>query len=114
MTEEKKPKKVRFVYHKLEDYKVYPVNGLYGGVSSRGEFIGHFFLEHHEIPKEEIQSIKEDGSLGEVEAKPSVEVKIDRDLQVGIMVNCEQAVNIANWILDRVKQFEKVKTEHKK
>jgi len=106
MSEIEKPKKIRFLQNMPEGYKIYPVNGLWGGVSARGDLICHFFLEHIELPKEEVQSVKEDGLLGPVERKPKEELTMIRDMQVGIVINLEQAVSIANWILQSVKQFE--------
>ena len=106
MSETKKPKKIKFIYNKPEDYKIYPVNGLYGGITGRGDFVGHFFLERHELPKEEILPIKEDGTLGVVEKEPEEVLTAARDLKVGIMINREQAVSLANWIIDRVKGYE--------
>lgn len=115
MSEKKKAKKIRFIHNKPQDYRIYPVNGVWGGISGRGDLICNFFVEHHEVPKEEVHSLKEDGSLGPLEKKPREEVRVIRDLQVGILVNREQAVSIANWILEKVKEYEKVtKKELKK
>ena len=106
LSETKKPKKIRFIYNKPEDYKIYPVNGLYGGITGRGDFVGHFFLERHELPDEEILPIMEDGTLGKVGKEPEEELKATRDLKVGIVINREQAVSVANWIIERVKAYE--------
>lgn len=114
MSEIKKAKKIKFIYNKPQDYRIYPVNGVWGGVSGRGDLICNFFVEHHEVPKEEVLALKEDGSLEPIKEKPKEQVNVIRDLQVGILVNREQAISIANWILEKVKEFEKVTKEELK
>jgi hypothetical protein len=99
-------KKVRFIHNRPEDYKIYPINGIWGGMTGRGDLICHFFLEHQEVPAVEVQPIKEDGSLGSVERGNEGEARIVRNFQMGIVVNREQAVAIAKWMLDNVKRFE--------
>jgi len=34
-------------------------------------------------------------------------VELERDMQFGIMVNREQALDIAKWMLDKIKIYEK-------
>jgi len=106
MPKKEERKRVKFVHHWPTDYKIYPANGAWGGVSGRGDVILHFFVERHVVPEEEVQTIKEDGSLAPIERKPQEELQLARDMQVGILVNREQAVGIANWILQKVKQYE--------
>ena len=114
MSKIKKAKKIKFIHNKPQDYRIYPVNGVWGGVSGRGDLICNFFVEHHEVPKEEVFSIEEDGSLRDINKKPKEEARAIRDLQVGILVNREQAVSIANWMLEKVKEFEKITKEELK
>ena len=103
------PKRVKFIHNWPDDYKIYPANGAWGGVSARGDMILHFFVEHHPVPKEEIQIIKEDGTLAPRETKPKEEVKAARTMQVGIMINREQVVSLADWMLKKVEEYEKAR-----
>lgn len=110
-----KPKKVKFIHRWPPDYKIYPANGLWGGVTARGDLLVHFFVEHVVVPKEQIQMVKDDGTLAPPEREVGKEPEVARDMQVGIMMNREQAVSTANWILDKIKKYEEtVKKESEK
>lgn len=108
MSATKMPKRVRYVPHWPADYRIYPANGLWGGITGRGDFVMHFFVERHVVPKEEIQDVKEDGSVAPAKQEPTEQLDIERDMQVGIMINREQAVNIAKWMLEQVEKYEKL------
>lgn len=99
------PKKVKFVYYKPEDYKIHPVNGVWGGPTGRGDIVVHFFVERHEIPKEHIHSVNEDGSLGPLEREEKEMLQVARELQVGIMLSPREATNIAKWLNEQVEKF---------
>lgn len=104
----KLPKRVKYIYNIPKDYKIYPVSGAYGGVSGRGDLVLHFFVESHAIPKDVIQKIKGDGHLSPEERIPTEELEMTRDMQIGVMVSRTNAVELAKWILDKVKGFEKL------
>lgn len=97
-----------FTHYWPADYKIYPVNGTWGGMTGRGDLVLHFFVERHEVPKEEVSVITEDGTLAPIKLVPKGEQKVARDMQTGIMVNREQAVSIAKWILEKVGEYEKL------
>lgn len=108
MSEIKKPKKVKFVYYTPEDYKIYPVNGAWGGPTARNDIIVNFFVERQEMPREEVHSIGENGSLGPIEKEQKEEVQIARELQVGIVLNPDQALDIAEWLKKNVDQLRRL------
>jgi len=106
MTEKKQPKRVKFITNWPKDYKIYPANSAWGAVSGRGDFIIHFLLERRPIPAEDVQNVSEDGLIVPIEREPPEEMELVRDMQVGIMINREQTVSIANWMLQQVKDYE--------
>jgi len=97
------PSEVSFEYDIPEDYQIEFVNGVFGGISPRGDIICHFFLERSEIPKEERFRILEDGKIGELlERKPSDEPKkILRELKIGLVLSPQQAASIAQWLAEK-------------
>jgi len=107
---ERLPKRVKFLHNTPTDYKIYPVNGAWGGVTARGDLILNFFVEHLSVPKEQVQGVKADGSLAPIEAVPKEEVEITRDMQVGVMINLDQAVDVAKWMLAKVEEYRKITT----
>jgi len=112
MSEEPKKEKitkVKFLYIKPEKYEPVYVNGLFGGMTPRGELLCNFFYEHHDVPEEEHYDV-EDGKLKtdktiqiqRVKPKPS-EVIYRRDLRVALIIPAHQVSNMANWMLDKLK-----------
>ena len=108
VTMERLPKRLKFLHNIPADYKIYPANGAWGGVTARGDLLLHFFIEHQIVPKEQIQDVKADGSLAPLEVLPKEEVEVARDMQVGIMINLDQAADVAKWMLAKVEQYRKI------
>lgn len=103
--------KVKFIHNRPDDYKIYPVNGVWGGMTPRGDLICHFFVEQQAIPEELVHKLEEDGSLGPPVEEPRKKPIVIRDFQAGILLNREQAISFANWILEKVSGYEKLKEQ---
>jgi hypothetical protein len=102
-------KKVKFKFNKTPEYRILFANGAYGGVTPRGNFLLHFFNEYSPVPTSEVIVLGDKGEVkqaqaireqGESEFGKPVYV---RDLVVGISMPADQAVSVANFILERVK-----------
>ena len=107
--EEKEPERVRFQFIKADDYRLIYVNGVYGGITPRGELICLFFLEYVDMLVEEVGSLK-DGKLQTDKIRKiyrvkhkSGEIVVRRDLKVGLIIPIHQISSIANWMLDKLK-----------
>lgn len=106
-----KQQEVRFVFKEADDFKLVHINGVWGGVSPRGELVCNFFFEHTQVPEEEIRFVDEEGALTEKsKRKPSKPIVV-RELRVGISMAKEQAVSVANWMLEKVKEFKQFQVE---
>ncbi|MDG6222326.1 MAG: hypothetical protein QCH99_03590 [Candidatus Bathyarchaeota archaeon] len=110
--DEKKKRTLKFLHQFPEDYEIFPANGAWGGVSARGDLLMHFFLEHSAVPDSEVKTINEDGTINDVK-KEKKEIEIVRRMQFGVMLTTEQASSLANWILDKVQQYENSKEKVK-
>lgn len=106
--EDKKIKKVRFLYIKAEDDKPIYVNGIFGGMTPRGDLLCHFFYEYHDVPKEDQHDVL-NAKLGDmtqrierVNQEPS-EVIFRRDIRASIVIPVHQISTMANWMLDKLK-----------
>jgi len=106
---EESPDKVRFVYHKPEDYKQYYVNGVYGGMTPRGELLCHFFVEYADIPAEErlpllegVPQLDKAMRVERIKHSPK-EIVLRRDVRVGLIIPAHQISSVANWMLDKLK-----------
>ena len=93
--------KVKMLYNQPNDYKLTYINGVYGGITPRGDIMCHFFLEYLKLPEEEEFSLT-GGKIGELVKKEGETPVINRDLKVGITLKADCAENIANWLLAKV------------
>lgn len=102
-------KKVRFIFDKPEDLKPIYINGIYGGMSPRGDLTCHFFYESGEIPKEEKVGIVEGKPdfedvtrIERIEHEPT-EIVYRREIRASLIIPVHQISSIANWMLDKLK-----------
>ena len=97
--------KVRFAYKRPEAYQTYYANGAYGAISPRGDFEFNFFYEHSDVPEEEVMNLEE-GNL-KPEEQISTDIRITRDLKVGIIMTTEQAESLSKWLIKTLDEFRK-------
>jgi hypothetical protein len=102
------PKELKFVYTRAADYRVVAANGVQGGVTGRGDFRFDLFLESAETPYSVTHSITPDG-LGPEIGRDPVRPDIVREVQMGVVMQVEQAKSLAHWILERVRLAESQK-----
>lgn len=106
-------KKIKFVFKRSSDYKLLPVNGAWGGVTTRGDFTLNFFVECGTTPNYVINEITSEGKLGNVierdPSEPKEIISVTRELVGGILVSIENAKSIANFILEKCAESEKSK-----
>jgi hypothetical protein len=103
------PQRIRYIYEKPEGTEPNYINGVQGGMSSRGELVCNFFFEYMEVPKEEIFPIKE-GKLtfdkGQVILRGAVdkeEIVVKRIVKASVAIPAQQISSITNWMLDILK-----------
>lgn len=113
MSEEKEEKaleRLRIVYHKPEDYEPIFVDGVYGGITPRGELLCNFFLEYKDIPAEEgIPFVEGAPQFDKAERLERIkhergELVSIRDVRVALIIPVHQISSIANWMLDQLKK----------
>jgi len=104
------PKDLKFVYARAPDYRVVAANGVHGGVTGRGDFRFDVFVESAQMPDSVTHSITPDGLGPEIEREP-VRADILREVQVGVVMQIEQAKSFAHWILERIRVAEAQKSQ---
>jgi hypothetical protein len=106
-------KKIKFVFKKSSDYKLLPVNGAWGGLTPRGDFILEFFVEHNTTPNHIMHEITPEGKISnEVERDPQQTEEVSsvtRELVGGISLSIEHAKSIASFINEKCKEIEEKK-----
>ena len=89
---------------------MFSANGVWGGVTPRGDFKLEFGIDSEVTPAEITHEIDKKGNLTpEVGRKPRGK-SISRELQGGVLLSLEHAESVANFILTQIAQFrEKLK-----
>ena len=107
------PKEAKVTYTKSPDYKLVYVNGIYGGLTGKGELRFDFFQEFHPYPEEEIVEITDEGKLGKVipseDEEGSKQFELIREKQIGIIMSMGVAQSLFEWLKDKIEIYEKIK-----
>lgn len=105
-----KPQKIKFRFEKDDDYRIIPVNGVWGGTTPRGDIFVELFHESLPLPKEVTHAMSPDGRLGqEIERKPADPVH--RTVFVGMALTAEHAESIGIWLQQKALQVRQQRRE---
>lgn len=103
------PTKVTFLFNRPDDLKPIYVNGIYGGMTPKGELVCHFFLEMADIPlEEEVPLDKGRLQLDKItrvdrRKHDPTEIVMRRDIKATLIIPPQEIGSIANWMLDKMK-----------
>jgi hypothetical protein len=100
-------RQVKFVLTRAADYRIVAANGVWGGVTSRGDFRADFFVESVMTPESVSHLVNPDGKLGRELSRVPSERPYVRELQVGLVLTLEHAESIGRWLVDKVEDFKK-------
>lgn len=93
-------KKITFGFTQDSNYRFIPVNGVWGGVTSRGDVKVDFFYESFRVPAEVTHELTRDSRIGkELDRQP--EQYCERTVMVGMMLTVEQADSIGRWLQEK-------------
>lgn len=102
-------RKIEFAFKTHPDYRIVSANGVWGGITTRGDLKMDFLVEYRATPHKVTNVIGSDSKVGDEisrepedirEGKPVV---VTRELQCGVLLSIEHAETIANWMLEKVK-----------
>ncbi len=105
MSREAEGKTIRYRYTRHPDYHTTYANGAIGGTTPRGDIKFDLFIEFVDLPEESVHSITPDGIGPEIERKPA-NPPMNRQSQVGVIMNPNQAKSLAYWLLSQTKGLE--------
>ena len=101
---------IKFKYIFNDDYNPVYINGAHGGISPQGEIIANFYLERLGLPNSLINSVTQDGKLGDViESDPKdLNQSHVRFIRNGIIMNLQTAKTIHRWLGQHIETLEKI------
>ena len=107
-------RQVKFFFEYDPAYRLVATNGAWLGITPRGDIRIDFFVESLGNPQEVVNLITPQGQLGpELSRTPPQQRRVERRLQVGILLTLDNAESIADFIKTQVADFRKKQQEQK-
>lgn len=107
------PSKVQFVFTYDPQYRVCAANGIWGGVTPKGDLRLDFFVESFEPPETQTQAVTLDGQLGpELERVPMPRsadtAVVNRRLMMAVVVSASQVQSWADFLTQKANEIKGV------
>ncbi len=103
---EKKPESVEFRFVNSNYWRVIHADGVYGGVTPRGDILMSVWSQRTALPTSVTHEILADG-LGKEIARESSGAVI-RELEAGIVLDVELAKVVVKWLQEKIKDHSKL------
>ena len=100
-----KSQKIVFKYEKAPDYRDIPVNGVWGGLTARGDIHMQLFAEYSATPVTVAHEVR-GNTLGPETQRDLGGATFTRHLLVGVLMSPQNARSIAQWLLGKAEEFE--------
>lgn len=102
------PEEIAIEYEYDSDYRIIAVNGMFGGLTPRGDLRVDFFVEHAGPPGPGAVKYRRDseGSFKEVPGPKSYPPKLTRRLQVGILIPPQHIESFSRWFKDKAEKIQ--------
>lgn len=84
-----------------DDHQTVYANGVYGGMTSRGDMHMDFVTDRSERPKTQTFKVNKDGSLGRQVGEEGGDDVI-RERQVSVFLKPDNAFSIATWMIAKL------------
>ena len=101
-------KKIRFKSIKSYDFKPFLASGVHGGLSTNGLINANFFIDRSAIPVDETVTVSSDNKII---GKPieNKDADVEREFLCSVLMDISTAKLIADWLTQKVKEFESLK-----
>ena len=102
----KKPT-ITFNYKRINNYRTYHVDGVFGGLNAKGNLILELFSEKNPMPKFVVQEITDKGEIGKEIKRDKGESGVIRQIECGLFMDMLTAIALRNWLDAKIKEYEK-------
>ncbi len=99
--EMERSEEVDIKFQTADDHQTVYANGVYGGMTSRGDMHMDFVTDHSERPSSQTFKINKSGSLGRQVGEEGGK-DIIRERQVSVFLKPDNAYSIATWMLAKL------------
>jgi len=101
---------IKFHFNKSHLFRVIKIHGAWGGLSPRGEIQMNIFSERLPLPDSITQEVT-DGGLGKIVEQVGTTAGIVREVEAAITMTPDVARKVAEWLTNKVEQFEALMVE---
>ena len=99
------PDEISIEWEYDKNYRMVPANGMWGGITPRGDLRIDFFVESMPVPDSGAGKLLNDGSGRYTERQEASEkVTVVRQIQVGVMVPSQQVQSFMRWFQDKAQK----------
>jgi hypothetical protein len=103
---------IKFKYVKSNFFRVSHVDGGIGGLTPNGNIFFSAYSQRGALPDFSIQELTTEGALGKQIEQEGADGVV-RELEVGLVVNRQTALEIAQWFANQVKALDAATEERK-
>lgn len=104
------PVTVKFDFIKSSLFRVVHADGIFGGMTPKGDIFMSFFSERFPIPTSVVHELKPSGELGpEVRSEREGRKGLLREVEVGVYCDLEVAKAVHKWLAEKIADAEKVR-----
>jgi hypothetical protein len=108
------PKELVYKFLNSPQYRTVHVDGVFGGVTTRGLISLSLYSEHSSLPSKITYQINEDRIPQEFSRENfPADVNITREIEINAMFDLEVAKSTRDWLDGHIKTLENLKNEGK-
>ena len=105
-------KEVEFHYLKSTHFRTIHADGAIGSITPGRYIHMAIYSERQPIPKETVQEVKMDGTLGNVIQEKTIALEgIVREMEIGVLMSVATAKSVAVWLQEKIQQVEQINKE---
>ena len=112
MPPKSRPERVKFEFIRSPLFRVVHSNGVWGGLTPRGELSMAFFSERKSPPKSVTHEITPEGGLGPEVSRDVSRLgqspNVQREWEVEVLMSLDEAENLHRWIGTRIDEWRKI------
>ena len=99
-------------FTKTHDFRILPVNCIWGGRTGRGDIMVNLCNEAHALPETVVHAQTSDGNIGEELSREPFNV-VDRTAFAAMVLTAEQAHSIGEWLMARAAEARQLAEQQK-
>ena len=99
------PDEIRIEWEYDKDYRMVPANGMWGGITPKGDLRIDFFVEVTSNPGSGETALFRSGSGYKERRKVPEEAKLVRKVQVGVMIPPQQIPSFSEWFNEQAQRL---------